>query len=79
MCVDYRKLNQKTIKDAYPIPRIEDSIGTLYGSQRFSAIDHLSGYHRVAMADTDRHKTGFFTPFGLSEFNRMPFGLSNTP
>ncbi|PIK34751.1 hypothetical protein BSL78_28423 [Apostichopus japonicus] len=80
MCCDYRKLNQKTFKDAYSIQRIEDSIDALHGFQWFSAIDHLSGYHRVAMAETDnRHKTGFITPFGLYELNRMPFGLSNTP
>ncbi|PIK46429.1 hypothetical protein BSL78_16715 [Apostichopus japonicus] len=79
LCVDYRKLNMKTIKDAYPIPRIDESIDALHGTKWFSTIDLLSGYHQVAMEEADKHKTSFTTPFGLYEYNRMPFGLSNAP
>ena len=79
LCVDYRKLNQKTRKDAYPIPRIDESMDSLHGAQWFSTLDLLSGYHQVEMDENDRQKTSFTTPFGLYEYVRMPFGLCNAP
>lgn len=79
LCVDYRKLNSKTIKDAYPLPRVEESFDTLCGSRYFSTMDLTSGYNQVAVEENDKHKTAFTTPFGLYEFNTMPFGLCNAP
>ena len=79
VCVDYRKLNLKTLKDAYPIPRIDESLDALHDVKWFSTIDLIAGYHQVAVAEEDRHKTSFTTPFGLYEYNRMPFGLCNAP
>ena len=75
-CVDYRKLNTVTHKDAYPLPRIDD---TLAGSKWFSALDLLSGYWQVEVAEGDRQKTAFCTMEGLFEFRVMPFGLCNAP
>ena len=79
LCVDYRKLNQRTIRDAFPLPRIEESLDALHGSTLFSTMDLASGFHQIAMHPDDRHKTAFSTPFGLFEFRRMPFGLCNSP
>lgn len=79
MCVDYRQLNAKTRKDAFPLPRIEESLDFLTGACWFSTMDLASGYNQVPVTESDRSKTAFCTPFGLFEWNRMPFGLCNAP
>uniref|UniRef100_A0A8C5GH97 Gypsy retrotransposon integrase-like protein 1 n=1 Tax=Gouania willdenowi TaxID=441366 RepID=A0A8C5GH97_GOUWI len=79
LCVDYRQLNSKTRRDAFPLPRIEESLDALSGAKWFSTIDLASGYNQVPVAEHDKMKTAFCTPFGLFKFNRMPFGLCNAP
>ncbi|KAL7853106.1 hypothetical protein SRHO_G00188910 [Serrasalmus rhombeus] len=79
MCVDYRQLNAKIRKDAFPLPRIEESLDALSGARWFSTLDLASGYNQVPVAEEDRAKTAFCTPFGLFEWNQMPFGLCNAP
>ena len=78
-CVDYRKVNKVTRKDAYPLPRIDATLDTLHGSQWFSTLDLLSGYWQVEVAEPDQPKTAFCTAEGLFQFRVMPFGLSNAP
>ncbi|UYV67129.1 hypothetical protein LAZ67_4004017, partial [Cordylochernes scorpioides] len=78
-CVDYRKLNNVTVKDVYPIPRIDEVMDTLQGSTHFSAIDLRSGYWQVEVEERDKEKTAFTTAHVLYEFNVMPFGLCNAP
>jgi hypothetical protein len=78
-CVGYRKLNTITRKDAYPIPRIDETLDTLSGSCVFTTLDLLSGYWQVEMHPEDKEKTAVCTPEGLFEFNVMPFGLCNAP
>jgi len=72
-------LNAKTRKDAYPLPCIEDSLDALAVAQWFSTLDLASGYNQVPVAKKDQAKTSFCKPFGLFEFERMPFGLCNAP
>ncbi|KAL6476465.1 hypothetical protein MHYP_G00149640 [Metynnis hypsauchen] len=74
-----RKLNAKMRKDAFPLPRIEESLDALSCAKWFSMLDLASGYNQVPMPEQDREKTAFCTPFGLFEFNRMAFGLCNAP
>lgn len=78
-CVDYRKLNAITHKDAFPLPRIEEILTTLNRAEWFSTLDLASGYWQVGVHPDDRPKTAFTTPLGLFEFQRMPFGLCNGP
>ena len=78
-CVDYRKLNSITRRDAYPLPRIDDTLSTMAGSKWFSTLDLISGYWQVEMSPEDQEKTAFCTPEGLFEFTVMPFGLCNAP
>ena len=78
-CVDFRKVNQVTKKDAYPIPRIDDSLDALSGSQFFSTLDLVSGYWQVDVHPKDKEKTAFGTHMGLFQFRKMPFGLCNAP
>jgi transposase InsO family protein/dUTPase len=80
MCVDYRKLNMKTIKDSYRIPTIEELVDTLNGAQWFATLDLSSGYHQVEIEESDKEKTAFTAgPLGFWQYTRMPFGLTNAP
>ena len=78
-CVDYRKVNHITRKDAYTIPRVDDTLDTLSGSAWFTTLDLKSGYWHVEVAGGHRERTAFCTQEGLFEFNVMPFGLCNAP
>ena len=79
LCIDYRKLNNQTIKDAYALPNIEEAFSALTGSKWFSVMDLKSGYYQVEVEEEDKHKTAFVTPLGFWEFNRMPQGVTNAP
>ena len=77
-CGDFRRLNNTTVHDAYPLPNIHDFSSNLHGCKVFSKLDLLKGYHQVPMDPADIPKTAIITPFGLFEFLRMPFGLRNS-
>lgn len=78
-CADYRKLNACTVKDAYPLPRIDDTLDALSGAQWYCTLDLASGFWQVEMSPQDKEKTAFALGQGLYEFNVMPFGLCNAP
>lgn len=78
-CVDYRSVNDRTVKDCYPLPIIEDCLDTLKGTTCFSTLDMASGYYQIELDDESRQKTAFTTRYGLFEHTRMGFGLCNAP
>ncbi|GFW41171.1 retrovirus-related Pol polyprotein from transposon 17.6 [Trichonephila clavipes] len=78
-CVDYRRLNDVTKKDSYPLPRIDDTLDTLAGNTWFSTLDLKSGYWQVELQPGDKDKTTFTKRQGLWQFKVMPFGLCNAP
>jgi hypothetical protein len=79
MCVDYRSLNEVTIKNKYPLPRIEDLFDQMKGASVFTKIDLRSGCHQLKIRESDIPKTAFHTRYGLYEYTVMSFGLTNAP
>lgn len=79
LCIDFRKLNSQTIKDAYALPNLEEVFSVLTGSKWFSVLDLKSGFYQIEMDEADKCKTAFVCPLGFWEFNRMPQGITNAP
>jgi len=79
MCVDYRALNKVTVKNRFPLPRIDDLFDKLRGAQVFSSLDLAQGYRLIRVTDDDVPKTAFRTPFGHFQWRVLSFGLTNAP
>ena len=79
VCIDYRQLNEITVKDAFPLPRIDECIESLKGEKNFTSLDLTQGYLQVKVNEADLEKTAFRALGSLYQFNRLPFGLCNSP
>ena len=80
LCIDFRQLNNRTIKDNYALPRIDEILESLSGNRYFSVLDMKSGYHQIEIEESHKERTAFTVgPLGFYEYNRMPFGLTNAP
>jgi len=78
-CIDYRRLNDVTAKDAFPIPDVKNALDSLKGAKYFATIDLLSGYWQLGLTERAKERSAFCTRRGLFQFTRMPFGLTNAP
>ena len=79
LCTDYRKVNLVTVKDSYPLPRIDDILDAIGNAKYLTQIDMLRGYYQILLTDRAKLISAFITPFGLFQYERLPFGLSNAP
>lgn len=79
LCIDFRRLNTLTIKDSYPLPRLDEILDQLSGASYFTSLDATCGYNQIAIDEGSTQKTAFSYKNGLYEFTRMPFGLCNAP
>lgn len=78
-CVDYRKLNDMTVKNRFPMPLVDEILDELSVTQYFTSLDMTTGYHQIRMKNEDEYKTAFKTHHGQYQFRVMPFGLTNAP
>jgi hypothetical protein len=79
MCIDYRAVNKLTVRNRYPLPRIDECLERLAGAKVFTSLDLKSGYHQVRLRDEDKPKTAFNSRYGQYQFKVLPFGLTNAP
>ena len=77
LCVDFRDLNQASLKDHRPLPSMEQILSRVSSSERFSFLDEFLGYNQVLVKEVDRYKTTFTTKWGTYSYNKMPFGITN--
>ena len=79
LCTDYRKLNSVTVKDSFPLPRIDDILDAIGSSKFLTQIDMLKGYYQIPLSESAKQMSAFITPFGLFQYERLPFGMCNAP